>query len=62
LLLDDRPDEPGAIATLALPTRGPSAAAAAGEPATVEPVIGDPFAEDPIAAGPVSVEKVRDGA
>jgi two-component system nitrogen regulation sensor histidine kinase NtrY len=37
LLLDDRPDGPGAIATLVLPVSGPQNAAAAGQPVNAEP-------------------------
>jgi two-component system nitrogen regulation sensor histidine kinase NtrY len=67
LLLDDRPDGPGAIATLALPTRGPSDATGAagrvsGASDMADPVAGDPIAAAPASIEPVSIEKVPDGA
>jgi two-component system nitrogen regulation sensor histidine kinase NtrY len=40
LLLDDRPDGPGAIATLVLPVSGPQNAAVAGQPVNAEAVAG----------------------
>ena len=62
LLLDDRADGPGAIATLALPLSGPPEAAMPGDPVLGEPVLGGPVLGEPAMAGPVSAEKVPDGA
>jgi len=73
LLLDDRPDGPGAIATLVLPVSGPQNAAAAGQPVIAEPVAalnvsgmhasgvhvsGEPVAGESVAGEPVAAEPV----
>jgi two-component system nitrogen regulation sensor histidine kinase NtrY len=77
LLLDDRLDGPGAIATLVLPVNGPQNATAAGQPVKAEPgvaqrvadervadehVSGEPVAGEPVAAERVATERVPDGA
>jgi two-component system, NtrC family, nitrogen regulation sensor histidine kinase NtrY len=77
LLLDDRPDGPGAIATLVLPVIGPQNGAAAGEPVKAVHEAGvhvaDVHVSGDLGAGesragehgagePVAAEKVPDGA
>ncbi|HLB97657.1 MAG TPA: ATP-binding protein, partial [Acetobacteraceae bacterium] len=72
LLLDDRPDGPGAIATLVLPVSGPQTAAAADQPVNAEPgaglnapgvyVSGESVAGESVAGVSVDAEKVPDGA
>jgi len=72
LLLDDRTDGPGAIATLSLPLRGPPDAAVPGDqvpgdpvlgqPVLGQPGLGQPVLGQPVIAEPVSAEKVPDGA
>jgi two-component system nitrogen regulation sensor histidine kinase NtrY len=77
LLLDDRPDEPGAIATLSLPVSGPpdigspgtqtpgTGAPSAGVPGIGTPgysLVDEPVMADSVPAESASAEKVPDGA
>ena len=62
LLLDDRSDGPGAIATLVLPVSGPQHGPSTGEPGAGGPVKAAHEAAEPVSAEHGAAEKVPDGA